>query len=333
MKAGCSYFGNRIPRHVATDMKRLAREGFNLICHTYSENDMLFYHSTMKEIVRISKEEGMEVYAGPWGVGKVFGGEAFSNFVCCNLDCTQTLSDGKPAGMACPMNPRFRTFMTEWIESALGIGAETLFWDEPHFSISTWLGGRKGQWGCRCDICQGHFRERYGHEMPFEKTDEIVDYLEWGIRDFITFLVAETKKRGGRNALCLLPHGKGVEGEVKAWDAFAAIPGMDVFCTDPYFELQKLTIDHVDDFSRLVVDCARPRGLETQIWVQGFRVAAGREHLQVEAIQRAYDAGVRNIAIWGVDACDHMAWIRPDNPQLLWEMLVAKLQELKRREG
>ena len=51
MKTGTSYFGVRIPRHVASDMDDLVRDGFSYVCHTFSENDLLFYRSTMKDIV------------------------------------------------------------------------------------------------------------------------------------------------------------------------------------------------------------------------------------------------------------------------------------------
>lgn len=329
MKFGVSYFGNRIHRHVEADMKRLASEGFNLVCHTFSENDYLFYRETMKDLVQISKDHGMETYVDPWGVGKVFGGEAFSNFVATNLDCLQILSDDKPAGMACPMNPRFREFIVEWIEAALETGADMIFWDEPHFSISSWIGGRKGQWGCRCPICQEKFYERFGYGMPKERTEDVSAYLEWGIFDFLSFAIGETKKRGGKNALCLLPHDPGEEASTTIWDKFAQIEGLDVFGTDPYFELQKKDISHVRDYCKVVMDACASRNLEPQIWFQAFKIARGREPLQAEAVQIAYDAGVRNLCIWGIDACHHISWIRPDDAETVWKTFVDKFAELR----
>ena len=35
------------------------------------------------------------------------------------------------------------------------------------------------------------------------------------------------------------------------------------------------------------------------------------------------ECGIRNIAVWGFDACRHISWIRPDNPDLAW----AKIKE------
>lgn len=331
LKTGVSYFGNRIPRHVKADMEQLVRQNFTYVVHTFNENDMLFYSGTMKEIVRITKEAGLDVQIDPWGVGKVFGGESFSNFVATNLDALQILSDGKPAGTACPMHPKFRAFMVEWIEAALETGAETLFWDEPHFNISTWLGGREGQWGCRCPVCQGHFHDRFGYEMPNERTPDVVAYLEWGILDFLTFVIGEGAKRGAKNTLCLLPHDEGEEGATNSWEEFAAIPGLTTFGTDPYFQLFNKDMDYVERFTRKALEAAKAHGLETEIWFQAFRIPAGAEVRQAEAVDLVHRLGVRDLAVWGFEACDHMAWIRPDDPQLLWKTFVDKFGELKKK--
>ena len=329
LKIGTSYFGNRIPRHVAEDMKQLRREGFNLVCHTFNENDHLFYRRTMKEIVHISKDLGFEVHMDPWGVGKVFGGESFSNFVATNMHALQILSDDKPAGNACPMHPDFRAFMIDWIDAALECGADVLFWDEPHFSLSSWLGGRPGQWGCRCPVCQEHFRERFGHDMPYERTPEVVAYLEWAIRDFLGFVIKATADRGADNNLCLLPHEEGEEGATAGWDEFAALEGLTVFGTDPYFQLFKKDMNYLEKFSKKALDSAEAHNRECQIWFQGFKIPDGQEERQAEAIQRCYDLGVRNFAVWGFEACAHISWIRPDNPEKLWKLFVDTFKGLE----
>src|SRR4051794_3469013 len=102
MKLGCSYFGNRILNHVREDMRELRDMGCTYVVHTFSENDMLFYPDTIRQMVDITHEAGMEAHIDPWGVGRVFGGEAFSNFASQNVDAMQMVSDGKPVGSACP---------------------------------------------------------------------------------------------------------------------------------------------------------------------------------------------------------------------------------------
>jgi len=329
-KIGTSYFGNRIKRHLKTDLERLKKDGFNLLLHTFNENDQIFYKQNMKEMVQMTKDEGFEVYVDPWGVGRIFGGESFSYFVHRNLDALQILSDEKPVGAACPMHPAFRQFITEWIEDALELGADKIFWDEPHFSLPNWLSGRTGQWGCRCDVCKGHFHDLFGHDMPLEKTEEVQKYLEWGIRDFLKFCFDETKKRDGNNALCLLPHDPGEDGSVGDWEDFAKMDGLSVFGTDPYFEFADKGMEHVEEYVKKTVDLCEKHNLEAQIWFQGFKIKAGREHLQAEAIDVTNNLGVRNLAVWGVDACEHISWIRPDNPELLWKTFVDKFKEIQK---
>ena len=122
MKLGCSYFGNRILKHAKVDMQELVDMGCTYVVHTFNENDMVFYHKNIGEMVALSHELGLEVHIDPWGVGKVFGGESFSNFVMQNPDAVQMVSDGKPAGMACPNHPKFRAFMREWTDAAVETG-------------------------------------------------------------------------------------------------------------------------------------------------------------------------------------------------------------------
>ncbi|MDX6517510.1 MAG: hypothetical protein QOF50_356, partial [Gaiellaceae bacterium] len=80
-KAGCSYFGVRILRHVERDLDDLVARGYTSVLHTFSENDLTYYRGTMEQIVGASKQRGLEVQMCPWGVGRTFGGEAESRFV------------------------------------------------------------------------------------------------------------------------------------------------------------------------------------------------------------------------------------------------------------
>ena len=50
-RAGCSYFGVRMPRHVGCDMADLAARGYTGVLHTFSENDLAYYRGTMADIV------------------------------------------------------------------------------------------------------------------------------------------------------------------------------------------------------------------------------------------------------------------------------------------
>ncbi len=332
MKLGASYFGNRIVRYVAQDMKSMVDHHCNYVIHTFSENDFHFYRGTMKEIVKVSHDAGLGVYIDPWGVGKVFGGEAFSDFVMNNPQALQVLSDGKPVGVACLNHPDFRAFMTDWIDAAVETGADCLFWDEPHFYLPSWMGGRQNTWGCLCAVCQQKFEAKFKKQFPKEETEEVVAFKEASIRDFLEEMVVYTHTLGKKNALCLLPMEDAAHALVH-WETFASISGLNVFGTDPYWYGRKKEVrEFVGHFSRKVAQLCKGTKLEGQIWIQGFKVPAGREEELRTAIDIAVEAGIRNLALWSFEGCAPMSYIRSDNPEKVWEIIgecFGKIKDLK----
>ncbi|MGI8905531.1 MAG: hypothetical protein ACR2IE_03455 [Candidatus Sumerlaeaceae bacterium] len=323
MKLGCSYFGNRILKHVRTDMQELAQMGCTYVVHCFNENDWLFYHDTIREIVDISHGAGLEVHIDPWGVGKVFGGESFSNFVMQNVDAMQMVSDGKPVGSACPNHPRFRAFMREWIDAAVTTGADVLFWDEPHFYLAGWMGGRPNTWGCRCAVCAEKFQQHYGSPLPAEENDEVRKFKENSIIEFLGELVAYGHECGKRNSLCVLPL-RDASHSTANWQKLAGIPHLDIFGTDPYwYAFNKDMREFVGAACEDVKEVCTQHNLDSQIWLQGYKTPAGREHELVEAVELMVQKGIRDIAVWGFQSCGFMSWIRPDNPEIAW----AKVKE------
>jgi len=333
MRIGVAYFGNRMVRHVAADMRRLAREGFNTVIHTFNENDMKFNHLTMKEIVEVSHEAGHEVYIDPWGVGQVFGGESFSLFAQLHpLDGCQRISDGKPGACACPNHPAFRDFMKQWIEAAAWTGADIAFWDEPHFYLSNWMIGRPDTWGCLCEYCRAAYEKKFGERMPKIETAQVKEFKSECLVEFLRFLLKTAHKAGLRNALCVLPYD---EPEVarKKWLRFARLPHLEVFGTDPYwcFPNSKKTVEMVGDYSRLVQEVCEKTGREAQVWIQAFLIPEGREPEVGRAIDLAAGAGVKNLAVWGVDACLTLSYIRPANPAKVWREVTRGFRRVARR--
>lgn len=323
MNLGCSYFGNRILKHVKTDMQHLVDIGCTYVVHTFNENDWLFYHDTMTEIVKISHDVGLQVHIDPWGVGKVFGGESFSNFVMQNVDAMQMVSDGKPTGSACPNHPKFRAFMREWVDAAVQTQADVLFWDEPHFYLPGWMGGRPDTWGCRCQVCQEKYEAIVGGPLPEEETAEVRKFKEDSIVEFLSELVAYGHERGLRNSLCVLPL-RDESHSTANWQRLAGIPKLDIFGTDPYwFAFKKDMHDFVGSSCDQVLEVCQQHGLQHQVWLQGYKTPAGREQELVAAVELMLDKGVRDIAVWGFQSCGFMSWIKPDNPELAWQ----KVQE------
>ena len=118
LHTGVSYFGNRNPRHFLVDLEEMKSHYCNFIVHTFSENDQLFYKYTLAELIKLSKDAGLEVYVDPWGVLRIFGGEATSDFAFKNRDICQILHTGETAPGACLNHPQSREFMFKWIDDA-----------------------------------------------------------------------------------------------------------------------------------------------------------------------------------------------------------------------
>jgi hypothetical protein len=301
-------------------MRSLRKRHFNYVVHTFNENDYHFFRGTMRDIVRASHDAGLEVQIDPWGVGKIFGGESFSAFAARSFHALQILSDGEMAPMACPNHPDLRAFIKDWIDAAVETEAEVLFWDEPHFYAPGWWGTRENVWGCLCPICKEKFQEKFGKPMPTERTSEVIRFQEESLRDFLEEMIVYTHSLGRRNALCLLPYKKGEE---RDWSHFASIPGLDIFGTDPYWYAAKREVrEMVGHFSRKVMDiCQAREKLAGQIWIQGFKVPAGREEEIRTAVEVAVEAGIRDLSVWGFEACAHMSSIRSDNPERVWDII------------
>lgn len=314
--AGCSYFGVRIPRHVAPDMDDLARRGFGGVLHTFSENDFAYYRDTMRRIVELSHERGLEVQMNPWGLGRTFGGEAESRFVTLRPDTWQVLDDGRPVAAACLNHPDYRAFCAEWADAALEAGADLVFWDEPAWVVPAHVGvDDPSRWSCRCAEC----RERFGGDLPAELTEEVAAFREASLVDFLRGLVAHVRSRGGRNTICLLPATEGAHG-IRDWDAVASLPGLDVLATDPYWHVfREPARPFVGRFAELVAATAARHGVAAEVWLPAYRLTRADIPDFDDAVAAVRAAGVERLWIWGYEACGHMSSLATPDSAEVWE--------------
>ena len=231
MIKGVSYFGVRSPKHVLADMQDIKAAGFNAVLHTWSEEDEQYYYGTMKDIVDQSASLGLTVYVNPWGVGRVFGGEAYSELTARNHDLCQVALDGKPKVAACPNHPEFRAYMHKWIESVCATKVSTIFWDEPHFYFEK---GGLSNWSCRCEKCCAKFAEQFGYEMPAELTEDVLKFREDSLIDFLKEMTVDVHARGKRNCVCMLP--PWFPAGLDDWGRVASLESVDEVASDPYWE-------------------------------------------------------------------------------------------------
>jgi len=327
-RAGCSYFGVRIARHVRRDMLDLAARGYTGVLHTFSENDFAYYRATMRELVAASHEAGLTVQASPWGLGRTFGGEAESRFVAFHPDECQVLDDGRRVAAACLNSPAYRAFCKEWADWALECGVDSVFWDEPAWVMPAHVGVDDPQrWSCRC----AHCAERFGGELPRERTPEVVAFREASVVGFLREVVAHVASRGGASTICVLPATEGDHG-LSDWDSVASLPGLATFATDPYWKhWGEPAGPFVRRFARLLRDTCDRHGVGAQLWLPSFGLARDEIAELEAAVEAARDEGIDDLWTWGYEACGHMTSLATPDAPAVWEAVSAALTQRPQR--
>jgi N-acetylmuramic acid 6-phosphate etherase len=321
-RAGVSYFGVRILRHVRRDLADIAARGYTSVLHTFSENDLAYYRGTMAEIVAASHDVGLEVQMCPWGLGRTFGGEAESRWVTMHPEACQVLDDGRRVATGCLNQPAYRAFCREWADAALECGTDYVFWDEPHWTVPEHVGiPDPERWACCCDVC----RDMFGGDMSAGLTPELERFRENSLTGFLRDMTAHVAARGGRNTICLLPLTEGSHG-IKDWDAVAALPGLDVFATDPYWKnFDEEPGAFVGRFAKLLSDTAARHGVRPQLWVPSFGLTQEDIPDLEAAIEATRAAGIEDIWTWGYEACGHMTRLATPDAPIVWEAVTRAL--------
>ena len=276
MDFGISYFDSRFIDHFLKDLSNIKKAGCTYIVHTFSEADMNFNMENVAEIVKATKEAGLKAHLDPWGVAGIFGGETYSWFIARNLDVRQITSDGRNVAHACLNNPKLVEFMEKWVDAACEAGAETIFWDEPHFYVPGWFGVAEPMdtWGCRCDVCRKMFSDQFGKEMPQDETEEVMKFKHDSLIAFLTHMCEYTAKKGLENTVCMLPNAEVRESGL--WEEIASIKHLSGFGTDPYWIIQKKNNpafnlgEYMRPFCAKVKAVADKYSLRGHIWIQNF---------------------------------------------------------------
>lgn len=109
----CAYFDNRYLDVYEQHVREMAEGGFDGVVHTVTEADLQWRMGRMAELFAATHGAGMQVWADPWGLGGVFGGEATSAHGSASLPELAVLAD-------------------RWLAAVARAGADWVLWDEPH---------------------------------------------------------------------------------------------------------------------------------------------------------------------------------------------------------
>jgi len=361
METGVSYFSSRDLRHVRADLHEMAATGCTYVVHCFTETDVLYYRDTMREIVIETHNVGMKAWMDPWGLAGIFSGETLTKFPLDHPETWQVLSDRRKVPAACPNHPETRKFMREWVESCAYVGADVLFWDEPHFYVGFWRGDFSGAWACYCEECLRRFQDLNGAEMPREFTAEVKAFREASLLSLLSELCDAGHDKGMRNALCLIPTdlaahgfpepeermrsamakrlGDAPRGAVEAvyhvgvgdFDAASAIPALDIFGCDPYWYLFGTDAEaFMREYSRAAAHSATEHGCGLQLWVQAFRVPDGREEELRIGLRVAEEVEASHVAAWSYRATESMSEIACARPDIVWQVVADEFRRLRR---
>jgi hypothetical protein len=109
------------------------------------------------------------------------------------------------------------------------------------------------------------------------------------------------------------------------------LKSIDIFGTDPYWMLLGRDIDFVESFAKKVYNLCKRYDKESQIWIQAFRVAKGREKEIATAIKTVYASGIRNIAAWSYDAGALVTGLGSGDGKKVWQMVKKTYLEIKKK--
>lgn len=329
LKTGVSYFGVRNPEFAKVDLQIIASLEYTHILHTLSEEDFEYHQESMKEIIERSVAYGLKVYVSPWGIGRVFGGEAYSEFAGRNPSSAQKDNSESRVVASCPNSPIFKEYLFKWIDFVCSLEIDTVFWDEPHFYFDP---NSPESWACSCDICQKKYRQEYQHSMPSSLTESIEKFRSDSLYKFMNELTEEVHKHGKRNALCL--HPKDHVREKDNWPILATLPHVDELSTEPLWPAGNKTTEITQSYhktSKYLQELCEANEKEAQIWIKNYNIHKNTEESIVAASYAAFNEGIRNIFCWSYLGSKYLSKLKSDDHEKVWAIQTETFGELRNK--
>ena len=237
-----------------------------------------------------------------------------------------------PVASVCFQDPLFSEYLLGWIRRVISQAPiDGFLIDEPHYHFPL----PDGRWTCRCQACQEAFREQYGKPMPASLTDEVREFREGQLLDFLESILNTIKSLdpSKRTAVVVLPAG----GEsplldrietIRDWERLASLPGLDVFATDPYCHAFGLPTSWAEVVAQRTVQMARKHGKRSQLWVQLFALPDGAEREVANLIRRFGQYGADEILAWTYIAAEGTT-LSCASPRRAWQAVLKAFRQVK----
>ena len=312
MQLGVTYLGNRFVRHYAErDLPEIVETGCDYVVHTFSEYDLAFHSGEISALVDATHAAGLEAWLDCWGLGGIFAGEAFSDFLLRHPESWQVRPDGGRAPVACPNAPAFRELLQTWVEGSAEAGADAVFFDDPLVPPSA---------ACVCDSCRGM-------QPAFLEAQAGGTFLQWSLARLMEDACGSARGLGLRTAVGVLP-GPSLS------EQLAAARAADVVAVSPLWRAHgQPVIPYVHDACSAAVAACRDSQQEPMAWLQAFSIPGGCEDEIVQAAEAMAAAGIANVSTWCYRAGEQMTVIRSEQAQAAWETVAAVYRHLKAGSG
>lgn len=139
-----------------------------------------------------------------------------------------------------------------------------------------------------------------------------------GVLPFLEQVSSYAAEKGLRNSVCLYPF------EGNQLEEVARLPGVNDVGVDPYpvFQMHRPLSEFdadvfVGGWAKRLLEL---HGVSVHIWIQGFAIPEGFEHLVPDCAEAARRAGVHDLGFWGYRAAEVTSAIRPADPARVWEL-------------
>jgi hypothetical protein len=301
------YHPTPYPHAMRADLEEIA-EVCDGIYLPFAEADLAYWSNKVKHCIDIAHEYNLLVVANFWGFANLFAcGAIPSLFTTQHPEHNCVTNTGVPKAKSCPNKPAVRLFMKGAVEEFLDTyGADGVFWDEPNFALSNYLGAlTEGEWLCRCGDCQARFKEQYGEAMPAERTAAVEQFQADTMLSFLSDLCGYVKAYGDHliTATCVMPSDSRTFRE-----AVAKTENLDIYGIDPYWwpDNDVSQEEYITRYTRETIEIGRANGKLVEAWVAAWKQWAGHENLAYRAAKLIAGEDVDYINAWSYR--DYVSW-------------------------